>query len=205
MIQIQNNIDSYHPYLTVISSYPVMKSFIQIPKNVKTEFELEHKKKKNEYSVYQFQNIKENLFGQVDLNTFKNNLEKAVSYNDLVEFGRNRFPIYLFDRLTELKQLEEDGEISLDSLKSMLLFLLSIKNLKKPVITLNDMGIFQASWKKDRNNLLTTSFIKNWSLNYVLFRPSRYASERIILNGVMNVLDFKDYLIGIGIKIHREK
>ncbi|MBF0230802.1 MAG: hypothetical protein HQK63_14635 [Desulfamplus sp.] len=203
MIEIQNNIEPYHPYLTVIYSYPLMKSFIQIPKNVKTEFE--HKNKKKEYSVYQFQNIKEELFWELDINTLKNYLDKAVSYNDLVEFGKNRFPIYLFDRLTELKQLEEEGEISLDSLKSMLLFLISIKNLKKPVITLNDMGIFQASWKKDRNNLLTTSFTENWSLNYVLFRPSRYASERIILNGVMNVLDFKDYLIDIGIKIHREK
>ncbi len=203
MIQIQNNIKLYYPHSILMPSYPVMKSFIEMPKNVRTEFE--HEKKKKEYSLYQFQNIKEELFWELDINTFKNCLEQAATYNDLVEFGKNRFPKYLSDRLTELKKLEEDGEISLGSLKSMLLFLISIKNLKKPVITLNDMGIFQTSWKKDRNNLLTTSFTENWSLNYVLFRPSRYTHERIILNGVMNVLDFKYYLIEIGLKIHREK
>ncbi|WP_207681378.1 hypothetical protein [Desulfonema magnum] len=145
------------------------------------------------------------------MGNFKGCLEKRSAYNEIIEFGKKRFPITkqcLFQRLAELQERcdpEENEEISLGSLKSMLLFLFSVKNLKKPVITLNDMGIFQTSWKKDRKNLLTTSFIDNWSLNYVIFRPSRHTPERIILNGVMNELDFKDYLLEMRLKPHRKK
>ncbi len=197
MKMIQNNIGSVTNPVFIISSKYV--------ESVKPE------KKKEEYFFYKSEVVKKGLLYESDSGNFKDCLEKSSTYNEIMEFGKNRFPIakrYLLQRLSELKylsDLEEGEEISSDSLKSMLLFLFSVKSLKKPVITLNDMGIFQTSWKKDRKNLLTTSFIENWSLNYVLFRPSHHTSERIILNGVMNVLDFKDYLLEMGLKLHREK
>ncbi len=144
------------------------------------------------------------ILPDLTIDEIKNNLSNLSNYHDIIEFGKIVFPNskhYLFERIIELKELfenEENGDISLESLKSMLLFLFCLNQFNQPTITLNDLGIFQTRWKKDRYNLLTTSFIKNWSLNYVIFLPSENNSDRIILNESMNVLDFAGYLLKIN-------
>jgi hypothetical protein len=145
------------------------------------------------------------------IDEIKNNLSNLSNYHDIIEFGKTFFSISnhcLLERIIELKELfedEEDGDISIESLKSMLLFLFCLNQFERPTITLNDLGIFQTRWKKDRHNLLTTSFLENWSLNYVIFLPSEYTDDRIILNGAMNVLDFVGYLLKINCQVYQEK
>ena len=70
---------------------------------------------------------------------------------------------------------------------------------------ISDRLLLQTRWKKDNYNLLTTSFIENWSLNYVIFLPSENNSDRIILNESMNVLDFVGYLLKINCQVYQEK
>jgi hypothetical protein len=161
-------------------------------------------KSKTSLSFYRTKLINKSYPSYSNSSEFKSQMEYLFNLNELIEFTRNNFPKYLAERITELKDSEPEEEISIESLKSMLLFLFSIKKFKKPTITLNDAGTFQARWKTGRNNSLTTSFIESWSLNYVIFKPSRHASKRIILNGKMNVLDFKDYLVDIKFKPHKE-
>lgn len=162
-------------------------------------------KNKRLLSFYRIKSINQSHPPYSSASEFKSRIASIFNFSELIEFTRNSFPEYLAKRITELKDSEPEEEISIESLKSMLLFLFSIKKFKKPTITLNDTGTFQARWKTGRNNLLTTSFIDNWSLNYVIFKPSHYASKRIILNGKMNVLDFKDYLVDLKFKPHKEQ
>jgi hypothetical protein len=155
--------------------------------------------------------LKRYFYQHLTIDDFKNNLSKLSNYNEIIEFGKNTFlgsKHYLFQRIIELKELfeqEEDGDISIESLKSMLLFLFCLNQFNQPTITLNDLGIFETRWKKDNHNLLTTSFIENWSLNYVIFLPSANNSDRIILNDSMNVLDFVGYLLKINCQVYQEK
>lgn len=162
-------------------------------------------KNKRFFSFYRIESLNKKPPLYSNANKFKSRIESIFKFSELIEFTRNNFPNYLAERISELKNSDPEEEVSIDSLKSMLLFLFSIRKFKKPTITLNDMGIFQTRWKTDRNNSMTTSFIENWSLNYVIFKPSRHASKRIILNGKMNVLDFKDYLVDIKFKPHKEE
>jgi hypothetical protein len=162
--------------------------------------------------IFRSNNIeKKSLIHNLTIDEIKNNLSNLSNYHDIIEFGKTIFSSSkhdLFQRIIELNNVfedEEDGDISIESLKSMLLFLFCLNQFNQPTITLNDLGIFQTRWKKDRNNLLTTSFIENWSLNYVLFLPSEYTDDRIILNGAMNVLDFVGYLLKINCQVYQEK
>jgi hypothetical protein len=162
-------------------------------------------KNKRLLSFYRIKSINQSHPAYSSASEFKSHIESIFNFSELIELTKKIFPKYFAERIIELKNLEPEEEISIESLKSMLLFLFSIKKFRKSAITLNDVGIFQARWKRSRNDSLTTSFIDNWSLNYVIFKPSRHASKRIILNGKMNVLDFKDYLVDIKFKPHKEQ
>jgi len=115
---------------------------------------------------------------------------------------------YFFKRIRELEELcaeEDDVEISLESLKSMLLFVGTLGNISKPSsLTVSDDGLFHLGWKKDKNNSITLEFKKDYFSNYVIFQPSRHISKRIILNGSMYVLDLINYLNNLKIKISQD-
>jgi hypothetical protein len=138
-------------------------------------------------------------------------INQLSTFDEIVKYGINAVKLkgdYLFNRIYELKELcdeEEDCDFSLESLKSMFLFIGTITNISKPSsITVSESGIFYLEWEKDRNNSITMRFKKDYFLDYVIFRPSSHTSKRIILNGSMNTMDFIDYLNNLNIKIHRQ-
>ena len=64
-----------------------------------------------------------------------------------------------------------DNDISINSLKSLLRFLLIIPQLyEKPTITINENNIFQASWKKDAFKLITVRFNSKNSMDLCGFK-----------------------------------
>ena len=144
------------------------------------------------------------------IKSFMNSLSKKTDFNEIINISESEYPEiqkYIFHRLMNLNTMsnsEKNDKFSLESLNGLLAFLYSIKTFKKPTITLNDLGYLQLNWKRDKNNLLTVNFKENYFLNYVVFMPSQYNSKRIILNGAMNILDFKHYLSKLGVKLHKE-
>ncbi len=148
--------------------------------------------------------------GEVDVKGFMNSLNKITDFFEIIYSSESIFPDnkkYIFQRLMDIKVMhdpKEGDDISLESLKGLLVFLYSVKDFKKPSITLNDLGFLQMNWKRDKNNLLTVSFKENYFLNYVIFMPSGFTDKRIILNGSMNILDLGNYLSKLCIKLHRE-
>lgn len=108
-------------------------------------------------------------------------------------------------RVTELQDLyyaDEETQVSIDSLRSMLVFLLVLDDFDYPVIALNEEGLFHLSWRKDHTNLMTLRFKAGNFLDYVIFRPSQYMKKPIILNGRMNLFDFESYLHRLSWHIH---
>ncbi|QTA80672.1 Uncharacterized protein dnl_29830 [Desulfonema limicola] len=139
-----------------------------------------------------------------EIDNLRRNLENILSLDDIVGVSKSFFQnskYYLFDRIKQLFDLfdEEANKISITSLKSMLFFLILVNNFIKPTITLNENGTFQVTWKKDNFNLVTLRFKDDDFLDYVIFCPSKHVKKPIILNGNMNLFDFKDYLIKIGL------
>lgn len=152
---------------------------------------------------------KPHLVEEADIKRFVKLLKGKSDFFEIIEVSRSEYPDekeYLFRRINELNDLllEEDENLSLESLRGLLVVLYIIKKHSKPEITVNDSGFFQLNWKKDKSNMVSMEFREKLLLNYVIFMPSRYTPERIILNGFMNVLDFKDYLSRLGVHFFKE-
>jgi len=145
-----------------------------------------------------------------DIQKFVILLSKLRDFYKIISLFKSKYSVsqqFIFERLLTLKQMveyETEDELSLESLKGLLCFLYLIKDFNEPVISINDSGDFQLNWHTDRNNLLTLSFKENYVLHYVIFTPSSYTFKRIIFNGQMDIIDFKDYLIKLDIKLHIE-
>ncbi len=137
-------------------------------------------------------------------------LEKILDINELIHFGKRVFPEskqYLFELLTELIEefdLEEGDDLSVGSLKGMLLFLYSLKKFKEPDISISETGLFYLDWEEEMNNSLTVRFRDDFILEYSLFQPSNHTDKLNIKNGKVHVLDFKEDLSKLGIKWHKE-
>mgnify|MGYP005846365929 CR=1 FL=1 len=138
-------------------------------------------------------------------------IDKLSTFEEILKYGINAIKLhddYLFNRILELKELcgsEEDYDISLESLKTMFLFIEALGSISKPSsLTVSESGIFYLEWEKDRNNSITLRFKKDYFLDYVIFKPSSHINQRIIFKGSMYVLDLIDYLNRLGIKIHKQ-
>jgi hypothetical protein len=138
-------------------------------------------------------------------------IDKLSTFEEILKYGIDVIKLkddYLCKRISELKELcdsEEDYDVSLESLKSMFLFVGTIGNISKPSsITVSESGLFYVKWQRDRNNSITVRFQKDYFLDYVIFKPSSHTSKRIILNGSMNAMDLIDYLNDLNIKIHQQ-
>jgi hypothetical protein len=108
----------------------------------------------------------------------------------------------LVKRLNELLTLydeSEDDDISVESLKSMLIFLSSIGDFTMPTMTLNETGTFQINWRKSNSNLMTLRFKNNGFVDYAIFQPSQHIEKPIIINGNMNLFDFIDYIKNLNL------
>lgn len=114
----------------------------------------------------------------------------------ITEYKDEYHPLCL--RINELLNFfyeeNDENEISIKSLKSMLNFLTKKHNLIKPSITLNDDGLFHFTWKKHNKKLITIQFGNdNFFITYVIFHDNK------ILNGKMTIDDFFNYLIKLQI------
>ncbi len=141
----------------------------------------------------------------------KDDIDKLSTFEEIFKYGINAIKLkndYFFNRIRELKELcdsEEDYDVSLESLKTMFLFVEAVGSISKPSsLTVSESGLFYLEWKQDRNNSLTLRFKKDYFLDYVIFKPSSHTSKRIIFNGSMYVLDLIDYLNALNIKIHQK-
>ncbi len=145
------------------------------------------------------------------IKNFSHSLQNIADINGLTDFAKRVFPRskqYLFGFLAEVIEdfyLEEGDELSVESLKGMLLFLYSLKRFKEPEISISETGIFYIDWEEDANNSLTVRFKDDFLLEYSLFQPSNHTSKWNIRSGKMHVLDFKDDLSKLGIKLHKER
>lgn len=141
----------------------------------------------------------------------KEQLEQLSTFENLLDYGEAMLQWdepYFFNRIRELKKLcdaEEDYDLSLDSFRTMLLFVGAINNVAKPtILTVGESGLFYLKWKKDKKNGITVLLKTDYFLDYVIFKPSSYISKRIILNGSMYALDLVDYLKDLTIKLHQK-
>jgi len=141
---------------------------------------------------------------------FYNSLETISDKNDLISFAKRRFPKskqYFLDLLTEaIKDFyeEEDTEISIESLKGILFFLYSLTKFKKPDISICETGLFYIDWEEEKNNSLTVRFKEDFFIEYSLFQPCEYSEKWNIRNGMVHILNFKNDLSQLGIKLHKE-
>ena len=131
----------------------------------------------------------------------RDEIDRLSRFDQLLSYCSNTIRLkdnYWLSRLQELKKLcdvEEDYDLSLESLKTMLLFLGSIPTISKPTsLTVNENGLLHVEWDKDRHNSLNLKFKEPYFLDYVIFEQSLYIHKRTILKGSMYVLDFVDYL-----------
>ncbi|NOQ93441.1 MAG: hypothetical protein GQ547_02265 [Methylophaga sp.] len=139
-----------------------------------------------------------------DKHRFIKELENLKHLEGILNFPKNYFfenNQRIVKRLnTLINAYDENIGASLESLKSMLIFLITLKiNFKHPVITLNENGTFQINWKQNNLNLVTLRFKENNSVDYVIFKPSQYTKNPIVLNGNMNIFDFIEQSHGLGI------
>lgn len=136
-------------------------------------------------------------------------VNKLSTFEEILEYGSNTIKLkdeFFLNRIRELKELcdsEEDYDVSLESLKAMLLFVGAMGSFSKPSITVSESGIFYLEWEKDKNNSITLRFKQDYFIDYVIFKPSLHANKRIILNGSMHALDLIDYLNDLNINIHK--
>lgn len=138
-------------------------------------------------------------------------IDKLSTFEEILKYGIEAIKLkddYFFNRIRELKELcdsEEDYDVSLESYKTMFLFVEAIGSISKPSsLTVSENGIFHLGWERDKNNSITLRFKKDYFSDYVIFKPSSHISKRIILNGSMYALDLIDYLNDLNIKIHQE-
>ncbi|VXD17927.1 conserved hypothetical protein [Planktothrix serta PCC 8927] len=143
----------------------------------------------------------------------RDTIDKLSTFEEILKYGIDAIKLkddYLFNRIRELKELcdseeDEDYEISLESLKTMFLFLEAIGSIFKPSsLTVSETGLFYLEWERDRNNSITLRFKKDYFLDYVIFKPSLHINKRITFNGSMYALDLIDYLNDLNIKIHKK-
>jgi len=120
----------------------------------------------------------------------RDEIDRLSTFDQLLSYCTNTIRLkddYWLSRLQELKELcdlEEDYDLSLESLKTMVLFLGAIPTISKPTsLTVNENGQLHVEWEKDRNNSLTLRCKENYFLDYVLFKPSLYVDKRTILKG----------------------
>ncbi len=147
----------------------------------------------------------------ISIKDIHNSLKGISDINDLINFGKRVFPEseqYLFELVAEAMEdfdpEEEGDEISVESLKGMLLFLYSLKRFKEPEISISETGVFYVDWEEEVNDSLTVRFKDDFLLEYSLFQPSVHTDKWNIRNGKMHVSDFKDDLLKLGIKLHTE-
>ncbi|MEZ5671212.1 MAG: hypothetical protein R3E08_02075 [Thiotrichaceae bacterium] len=124
------------------------------------------------------------------------NIDELLS---LFEKSLTREQFYLVEHLRELLDATDEDEkieVSVGSLKSMMLFFLELKIFRKPTsIALNENGTFQLRWKQDDSYLTTLRFQENNHVDYLVFLPSKYEKEPIVLNGNMNLFDFEELFV----------
>ncbi|OCR01728.1 hypothetical protein BCD67_13995 [Oscillatoriales cyanobacterium USR001] len=141
----------------------------------------------------------------------RDEIDKLSTFEEILKYGIDAINFkgdYFFNRIRELKELcdsEEDHDVSLESLKTMFLFVEAIGSISKPSsLTVSESGIFYLEWERDKNNSITVRFKKDYFLDYVIFKPSSHINQRIILKGSMYALDLIDLLNGFNIKIHKK-
>ncbi|MCC3405453.1 MAG: hypothetical protein JGK17_07630 [Microcoleus sp. PH2017_10_PVI_O_A] len=158
------------------------------------------------YQEHKFDNL------QKQKNKFKiGEIDKLLTFEEILKYGIESIKLkddYLFNRIRELKELcdcEEEYDVSLDSLKTMFIFVEAIGNISKPSsLTVSESGLFYLEWERDKNNSITVRFKKDYFLDYVIFKPSLHIDKRIIFNGSMYALDLVDFLKDLNLKIHQQ-
>ncbi len=174
------------------------------------------KSRRKEKSVYVFCDIeplpdRPLLEDAPDASSLVDCLKGLSDFSEIMLASKMKFPETKKDILQRIGYLyrlfeSEEGEaLSLESLKGVLVFLYSIRGIRKPTITLSDSGFFHLSWKKSKESALSLLFKEEFSLHYVLFMPSRSPDRRVILNGSMDLFDFKNYLSRLGVVLHLEE
>jgi len=165
---------------------------------------------KNKPIVFQVEHKLDNLEKPKNQSSKIDEIDKLSTFEEILKYGIEAIKLkddYFFNRIRELKELcdsEEDYDVSLESFKTMFLFVEAIGSISKPSsLTVSENGIFHLAWERDRNNSITLRFKKDYFSDYVIFKPSSHINKRIILNGSMYALDLIDYLNDLNIKIHQ--
>jgi len=129
----------------------------------------------------------------------RDEIDKLLTFEEILTYGIDRIKLpddYFFNRISELKELcasEEDYDLSLESLKTMFLFIGAMGSISKPSsLTVSETGLFYLEWEKDRNNSITVRFKTDYFLDYVICKPSLHIDKRIVFNGSIYALDLTE-------------
>jgi hypothetical protein len=148
--------------------------------------------------------LEDNNWG--NFTSFPDRIKNLTSIKDILKLAENCFSKKqtLFNRLVQLINFfydeEDGGEVSIESLKSMLVFFSSIKsNFNIPSMTLNEDGTFQVNWRKNNLNLITLKFRNENFVDYLIFESSQYTEKPIVSNGNMNLFDFIDRIKSLNL------
>jgi hypothetical protein len=152
--------------------------------------------KKNEILNVFKKNKLDNIEDQKKQNLLSlEDLKKSKNLDDVLKLAKTFFSErkHLSNRLEQLisfyneEEEEEEGEISVESLKSMLVFFSEKVKFNSPSITLSEDGIFQVNWRKDNLNLITLRFKNENSADFLIFESSQYTDKPEISNGSKTV------------------
>jgi hypothetical protein len=194
----QKNIEGYPSLLEkseryVHYRYPVPKHFFgqNSEKSIKEYHSLLVKKSSHVYyqAAYHAKISDKIIIELTALTNFENILALVKKY-----FSKKE---WLIKRLVQLAEFyyedkdEDDLDISIESLKSMIIFFIFMTdNLIPPTMTLNEDGTFQVNWRKNNLNLITLMFESENFVDYLILEPSQYTEKPIISNGSMTLFDF---------------
>ncbi len=166
---------------------------------------------KNNPISFQSEQKSDDFGKQKNKSSKRDKIDKLSTFEEILKYGIDAIKLkddYFFNRIRELKELcdsEEDYDVSLESLKTMFLFVEAIGSISKPSsLTVSESGLFYLEWERNKNNSITVRFKKDYFLDYVIFKPSSHIDKRIILKGSMYALDLIDLLNGFNIKIHKK-
>lgn len=136
---------------------------------------------------------------QEDLTILQIKLTQLLTFEDLITFGKlniNDKDNYISHRITELRVLceEDNDEISLNSLRTLLFILTVVGKISRPTsITVSESGLFYVEWEVSRESSITLCLKEHYFVQYVIMVPDNNKGRKS-LNGQLYSNEFLKYL-----------
>ncbi len=104
------------------------------------------------------------------ISELENRIDKEDLLLDVYEFFDDLISENIFKRLEQLYKYRQETGFSIESLKTMLLFLYKSRIKAKQTITIDDSGIFHCQWHSKREDVFIFIFYEDRSAEYLFFK-----------------------------------